>query len=254
MIASTSSPAWMPALRRRPAAVDGGDQHSTVIVVLNRDAKPATLDRSFGQQVAGPPGLTVSLGIAKPIPTEAPVGETMTELTPITWPSMLNTGPPEFPGLIGASSCRKLSNGPDPRSRPSAEMMPAVTEPPSPNGLPAARIQSPTSIRRESPQVTADERLVGHDLDHGDIGQRVLADQFRRILMSIGQRNDDLFGAADDVVVGHDDAGGIDDEAGTSAQCALLTAEPSAELAAQAGCRAVPEAVRASSRALAPPR
>ena len=26
---------------------------------------------------------------------------------------MLNIGPPELPGLIGASSCRKLSNGPD---------------------------------------------------------------------------------------------------------------------------------------------
>ena len=70
--------------------------------------------------------LTVSLGMAKPMPTEAPVGETITELTPITWPSMLNTGPPELPGLIGASSCRKLSNGPEPRSRPSAEMMPTV--------------------------------------------------------------------------------------------------------------------------------
>ena len=79
----------------------------------------------------------------------------MTALTPITWPSMLNTGPPELPGFTGASICRKLSKGPAPRSRPSAEIIPAVTDPRRPNGLPAERIQSPTSIRRESPQATA---------------------------------------------------------------------------------------------------
>ena len=56
--------------------------------------------------------------MAKPMPTEPPDGETMAVLTPITWPSMLKIGPPELPGLIGASSCRKLSNGPAPRSRP----------------------------------------------------------------------------------------------------------------------------------------
>ena len=131
--------------------------------------------------------LTVSLGMAKPMPTEAPVGETMTELTPMTWPSILNTGPPELPGLIGASSCRKLSNGPEPRSRPSAETMPAVTDPPSPNGLPAARIQSPTSALREVAPGHGGQRLVGVDLDHGDVGQLVLADEFGRVLMAVGQ-------------------------------------------------------------------
>jgi hypothetical protein len=39
-------------------------------------------------------------------------------------------------------------------SRPRAEMMPAVTEPPRPNGLPAAITQSPASTTRLSPQVT----------------------------------------------------------------------------------------------------
>ncbi len=56
--------------------------------------------------------------MAKPMPTEPPDGDTIAVLIAITWPSMLKIGPPELPGLIGASSCRKLSNGPAPRSRP----------------------------------------------------------------------------------------------------------------------------------------
>ena len=92
--------------------------------------------------------LTISLGMAKPMPTEPPVGEKIAVFMPITWPLTLNTGPPELPGLIGASICMKSSNGPSPISRPRAETMPAVTEPPRPNGLPAATTQSPTSTLR----------------------------------------------------------------------------------------------------------
>jgi hypothetical protein len=86
----------------------------------------------------------ISDGMAKPMPTEPPVGETMAVLSAMTWPDMLKLGPPELPGLIGASSWKKSSNGPAPMSRPRAETMPAVTEPPRPNGLPAASTQSPT--------------------------------------------------------------------------------------------------------------
>ena len=39
--------------------------------------------------------------------------------------------------------------------RPRAETMPAVTEPPSPNGLPIAMTQSPGRIDSESPKGTA---------------------------------------------------------------------------------------------------
>jgi hypothetical protein len=47
--------------------------------------------------------LTVSAGIAKAIPTEPPVGETIIVLTPITLPSRSKVGPPECPWLIGVS-------------------------------------------------------------------------------------------------------------------------------------------------------
>ena len=55
---------------------------------------------------------------------------------------------------MGASIWMKSSNGPAPMSRPRADTIPALTEDPNPNGLPAAMIQSPTSTARESPHDT----------------------------------------------------------------------------------------------------
>ena len=65
----------------------------------------------------------------------------MAVLMPITSPAMLNSGPPELPGLMAASVWMKSSKGPAPISRPRAEMMPEVTLPPRPKGLPAASTQ-----------------------------------------------------------------------------------------------------------------
>ena len=45
----------------------------------------------------------------KPMPAEAPEGDRIAVFTPTTWPAMSNSGPPELPGLIGASVCRKSS-------------------------------------------------------------------------------------------------------------------------------------------------
>src|SRR5216684_265643 len=78
---------------------------------------------------------------------------------PITWPSKLNVGPPELPRFIGASICRKSSNGPEWMSRPRAEMIPVVTVPPSPNGFPTAITQSPTCDALLSPKLTCGSAL-----------------------------------------------------------------------------------------------
>ena len=48
-------------------------------------------------------GLASSAGIARPIPTDAPVGEISAELMPMTLPSRSNIGPPLLPMLIAAS-------------------------------------------------------------------------------------------------------------------------------------------------------
>ena len=45
----------------------------------------------------------VRAGMSKPMPTEPPEGEKMAVFTPITFPLLLNAGPPELPLLMGAS-------------------------------------------------------------------------------------------------------------------------------------------------------
>jgi hypothetical protein len=47
--------------------------------------------------------------MANPMPTEAPVGEKIALLIPIAAPRVSIRGPPEFPGLMGASIWMKSS-------------------------------------------------------------------------------------------------------------------------------------------------
>ena len=130
---------------------------------------------------------------------------------------MLNSGPPELPLLMAASVWMKLSYGPCWMSRPRAQTMPAVTVPPRPNGLPIASTQSPTRERSESPNVHCRQRLVRRTFS---TAMSVRSSRPIRVAFSAGvvlQRDGDFVGAVDDVVVGHHDAGRIDDEAGAEA-------------------------------------
>src|ERR1700757_795411 len=103
-------------------------------------------------------------GIAKPMPIEPPEGEKIAVLMPITSPARLNIGPPELPRLIDASVWRKSSYGLEWISRAVAEMMPEVTVPPRPKGLPIASTQSPTLALVESPQVADGSGAFGSTL------------------------------------------------------------------------------------------
>ena len=90
---------------------------------------------------------TVLEGIAKPMPTlpawppELEPVDSICELTPITWPCALNSGPPELPGLIAASvwitSSIEKPLGEE-ISRWSALTTPTVRVRSRPNGLPMA--------------------------------------------------------------------------------------------------------------------
>ena len=112
-------------------------------------------------------------GIAKPMPTlpawppELALGDSICELTPITWPSALNSGPPELPGLIAASvwitSSIEKPLG-EAISRWSALTTPTVSVRSRPNGLPIAYAGSPTSTLLESASAS---------------GLRLLAETFR---------------------------------------------------------------------------
>ena len=89
------------------------------------------------------------IGMEKPIPCPA---ATIAVLIPITRPSRLSSGPPEFPGLMDASVWMKFSYVVTPtRLRAVADTIPAVTVRSRPNGLPMAITHWPTRSRSESP-------------------------------------------------------------------------------------------------------
>ena len=76
------------------------------------------------------------------------------------------------------------------------------------------------------------QRLVRLELQHREIGLLVDADDVGLELAAVVHDDVDLVGIRDDVIVGHDDAGGIDDEAGAERvglvrlQVAALAARP----------------------------
>src|SRR5258708_12674975 len=63
---------------------------------------------------------------------------------PTTSPRALNSGPPELPGLMATSVCRKGTKESSGRVRPLALTTPAVTLLSKPKGEPMASTQSPT--------------------------------------------------------------------------------------------------------------
>jgi hypothetical protein len=63
---------------------------------------------------------------------------------------------------------------------------------------------------------------VGIDTDHGEIGLRIASDDLRLVLLVGRGLHDDLVGILDDVIVGHDQAVGVDDETGSQAALLLL--------------------------------
>ena len=90
--------------------------------------------------------------------------------------------------------------------------MPTVTEPRSwPSGLPIAIAQSPTRSWSESPSGSIG-RLIALDLDHGDVGLGIGADDLGLERAAIVERHRDVVGVAHDVVVGQHVTLGVDDE------------------------------------------
>mmetsp|Transcript_1930 Transcript_1930/g.7500 ORF Transcript_1930/g.7500 Transcript_1930/m.7500 type:complete len:252 (+) Transcript_1930:185-940(+) len=91
--------------------------------------------------------LTLSTGSANPTPADAPEGEYIAVLTPMSRPLLSSSGPPELPGLMAASVCttsRMRRPVMDFMSRPTPETMPAVSVWSNPKGLPMANTFWPT--------------------------------------------------------------------------------------------------------------
>ena len=107
----------------------------------------------------------------------------------------------------------KSSNGPLSRSRPRAETMPAVTVVPMPNGSPIARTWSPSLSLSESAPSDGWQRLVGLDLEHGEIVLGVAGDQPGSKFGAVIECHLDRQSPVDDVIVGDDRTVGVNDEA-----------------------------------------
>ena len=96
--------------------------------------------------------------------------------------------------------------------RPVALTMPMVTVWPTPKGLPMASTTSPTS-HLVAVGHRDDGQVFGVDLDHGDVGLRVAANDLGGELAAVLQRDFHLVGVIHHVVVGEDVAVLGDDDA-----------------------------------------
>ena len=141
----------------------------------------------------------VSIGIAKPRPIEPPSFPDVAPmlriavLMPITAPVESTSGPPELPGLIAASVWMASITASAPESpassrtgRSSALTMPCVTVPTRPSGEPMAITRvADGEARRRSDRRHHGVRDV--DLDDGQVGLRVAADDACRSAGAVGE-------------------------------------------------------------------
>ena len=153
------------------------------------------------------------IGIAKPMPWLSPATAV---LMPMTLPAASSSGPPLLPGLIAVSVWMRLDRWPPSTSmsRPSAEMMPLVTESENwPSGLPIAIACWPTwTVGRVADRRGGQARLV--DLDDGEVGEGVDAVDLGVEGPAVLEGDRQLRGVAgDDVVVGEDEAVRVEDDA-----------------------------------------
>ena len=124
-------------------------------------------------------------GIAKPTPSLPPEVVSICWLIPITRPSASSSGPPELPGLIEASvwiAPSILNWVSEWIERSVAETIPTDSDCSSPNGLPIARDRLADRVLVGVAEL---ERCSGRgpsgvDLDQGDVGVRIEADDLGR--------------------------------------------------------------------------
>ena len=137
-------------------------------------------------------------------------------LMPITSPVEDTSGPPELPGLSGASVCTTSSiirPVRDCSERPSAETTPAVTVASKPSGLPMAIAIWPRLSFALSPS-RCGQRDVGFDPEERKIRVGIVAEYARLKLAAFERREIDRPGALDDMAVGKREAVGGNDDAG----------------------------------------
>ncbi len=99
--------------------------------------------------------------------------------------------------------------------RATAETMPWVTVWPTPNGSPIASTTSPTCSSSELANSSVGKRsLDALDAQHGEIAALVLEHDVGWEFALVGERDLDVAGALDDVIIGDDEARRVDQDAG----------------------------------------
>ena len=180
--------------------------------VLHADTHPTTGYAAGPQQIVDFLGKIAGNGEADALVS----GPTMAVLMPTISPFMFTSGPPLLPGIHGRIGLQEILvvTFSILRCDSLALMMPAVTVPARPKGLPMASTGSPTSSARCRP-TGGGVKLPGIDLQYGQIRGRVGADN-RGMPdgLSIAELNaHTAFGRlADDVRVGENVAGSVDDD------------------------------------------
>ena len=132
----------------------------------------------------------------------------------MTWPSRLNSGPPELPGFTAASVWMKVTN--ECRCHPAADAPMALTTPAvtlfsKPNGEPMAITHWPG--RSCAGIAEAHRRQAGGgDLDQRHVAALVDADDLGHELAPVGELDRHFRGIGDHVRIGEHVAVGTDDE------------------------------------------
>ena len=103
-----------------------------------------------------------------------------------------------------------------------AETTPTVTVLSKASGSPIAMTHSPTRAFSESPERKGRQALLHVDLEQGEVGGRIPADELGRVLFLVVDPDLDLVGAVDDVVVRDDVAVFRDDESGAALDLLVL--------------------------------
>ncbi len=132
---------------------------------------------------------------------------------PTTCPRLLISGPPLLPKLMAASVWMNASRLGSNSLRPRKLTTPTVTECTYPSGLPMAQTHSPTRSVSESPSGATGSGAGHRDSQQRDVDGRVDADELGLEHTAVAKRHRDPIGAFDDVIVGQDVAGRVDDEA-----------------------------------------
>ena len=151
------------------------------------------------------------IGTAKPIDWAS---SEISVLRPITWPQRSTRGPPELPGLMGASVWIIGSSEIPGSVRLRPLTIPRVIVWSRPMGLPMATTSSPTLMPDESPSLAAGQRARRLHPQQRQVEHRVEAHHPRRDLGAAVERHRQGGRAVHDVGVGEDLAVLVDDDAG----------------------------------------